>query len=108
MLSPWDMTEWQAAIYLLTGCELVWTAIGAGVMADRSIGSVIRELEEPRRAWAASEDAVMAWAAHFWDVGQRRTAFPYVFEQFYFHRWISACHLRQKMAPALTVTQEPR
>ena len=35
-LYPWDMTEWQAAVYLLTGCELVWTAIGADVMPDRS------------------------------------------------------------------------
>ena len=109
-LYPWDMTEWQAAVYLLTGCELVWTCDrrrGAGGPLDRPGDPRARGAAGERGA--ASEDAVMAWAAHFWDVGQRRPAkFPYVFEQFYFHRWITACHLRQKMAPALTVTQEPR
>ena len=108
VLYPWDMSEWQGAVYLLTGCDLVWQALGADVMAARSIGPVIHELGAPRRAWSSSEDAVMAWAVHFWDVGQRKTAFPYVFEQFYFQRWITACHLRQKIPPALTITGDAR
>ena len=29
---------------------------------------------------------------------------PSVFEQFLFYRWVTACHLRQRIPPALTVT----
>ena len=100
-LHPWDMSEWQGAVYLLTGCDLVWSALAASVIAERSIGPAIYELAEPRRAWSASETAVMAWAAHFWDVGQRATPFPWMFEEFYFQRWITACHLRHRSTPAL-------
>ena len=104
-LYPWDMTEWQAAVYLMTGCDLVWGALGAAVLAERSIAPVIRELEHPRRAWSSSEDAVMVWAAHFWDVDLWPAKFPYVFEQFYFRRRVTACHLRQAIPPALTVVE---
>ena len=31
--------------------------------------------------------------------------FPYGFEQFLFYRWVTACHLRQRVPPALTVTE---
>ena len=42
---------------------------------------VIEDVESPRRPWASSEDAVMRWAAHFWDVDRRPANFPYVFER---------------------------
>jgi hypothetical protein len=96
-LYPWDMGEWQAAVYLLTGCGEVWRALGAPVLAERSLGPVVAELQSPRRPWAASEDAVMEWAAHFWDVDRSRVKFPYVFQRFYLQRWIVACHLRQRI-----------
>jgi hypothetical protein len=48
----------------------------------------------------------MRWAIHFWDVDQRATKFPYSFGGFYFHRWITALYLRQRLLPALTVTGE--
>jgi hypothetical protein len=83
---PSDMSEWQSAVYLLTGCDQVWVVVGRAVLADRSIAPAIHELENPRRAWAASEDAVMAWAAHFWDVDRHAAKFPYVFESFLFQR----------------------
>src|SRR5437899_12681268 len=66
-LYPPDMSEWQSAVYLLTGCEEVWGELGADVVAARSIAPVLRELEQPRRPWASSENAVMQWACHFWD-----------------------------------------
>jgi hypothetical protein len=107
-LYPEDMSEWQSAVYLLTGNDLVWGALGRDVIGQRSIGPAIDDLEEPRRAWSSSEDAVMAWAAHFWDVDRKPAKFPYVFEQFLFYRWITACHLRQRIPPALTVTKTLR
>jgi hypothetical protein len=94
-----DMGEWQAAVYLLTGCEHVWTALGPEVCADRSIAPAIEELDQPCRAWSSSERAVMRWAAHFWDVSRWPTGFPYVFEEFYFRRWIAACHLYKHIPP---------
>jgi hypothetical protein len=30
-LSPEDISEWQAAVYLLTGCDEVWRAVAAAV-----------------------------------------------------------------------------
>lgn len=92
-LYPDDMGEWQAAVYLLTGCEVVWAATRTAVLADRSIASLIDELQDPHRAWASSEETVMQWAAHFWDVERWPAKFPYVFEELYFQRWITACHL---------------
>lgn len=65
---------------------------------------VIDELQQPRRAWSSSEDAVMQWAAHFWHVDRWPAKLPYAFEEFYFRRWITACHLYKKIPPALTIT----
>ena len=107
-LHPEDMGEWQAAVYLLTGCDVVWAATRTVVLAERSIGSVINELQNPSRTWASSEEAVMQWAAHFWDVNRWPARFPYVFEEFYFRRWITASHLYKKIPPALTTTQRGR
>jgi hypothetical protein len=50
----------------------------------------------------------MQWAAHFWDVDRHSAKFPYVFESFLFQRFISACHLRQRVAPALMITSGGR
>jgi len=94
-----DMGEWQAAVYLLTGCEEAWRAVGTAVLADRTIAPVVDELADPRRAWSASETEVMAWAAHFWGVNRYAARFPYVFERSLFNRWIVACHLRKGLAP---------
>ena len=66
------------------------------------------ELENPHRPWSGSEDAVMQWAAHFWNVDSGQVVFPWNFEEFYFQRWIIACHLRQKMSPALTLSTAAR
>ena len=43
----------------------------------------------------------MRWAAHFWDVDRWSAKFPYVFEEYYFRRWIAACHLYKTVPPAL-------
>lgn len=102
ILYPSDMSEWQSAVYLLTGCREAWAALGAPVLAERSIAPVIHELERPRRAWSSSEHAVMEWAAHFWDVDRHAARFPYSLERFYFYRWITALHLRQRMPQDLT------
>jgi hypothetical protein len=105
LLYPADMGEWQAAVYLLTGRVEVWTALRAAVLADCSIEAVVNELEQPRRPWSSSEHTVMAWAAHFWNVdGPHPVGFPVQSEHFYFQRWITACHLYKRIAPALTIT----
>ena len=107
-LCPPDMRGWQSAVCLLTGNDGVWGEVGGRVMQERSIGAVIEELENPRRSWASSQDAVMRWAAHFWDVDRWPAKLPYVFEQFLFYRWVTACHLRQRIPPALTITEARR
>ena len=96
-----DMGEWQAAVYLLTGCDHVWLALAQDVLSDVSIAPVITELEDRRRVWSSSEDAVMRWAAHFWDVDRWPAKFPHVFETYYFRRWVTACHLYKRITPAL-------
>jgi hypothetical protein len=86
---PADMGEWHAAVYLLTGCDQVWLALAQHVLSDVSIAPVINELEDNRRAWSSSEDAVMRWAAPFWDVDRWPAKFPHVFEAYYFRRWVT-------------------
>jgi hypothetical protein len=98
---PADMGEWQAAVYLLTGCNQVWLTLAQHVLGDVSIAPVINELEDRHRAWSSSEDAVMRWATHFWDVNRWPAKFPYVFETYYFRRWVTACHLYRRITPAL-------
>jgi hypothetical protein len=99
VLHPDDMGEWQAAVYLLTCCDPVWRVLGAAVMAERSVAPIISEIENPRRAWSASEGEVMAWAAHFWELRRHRADFPSTFQSFLFERWIAALHLRDGRAP---------
>jgi hypothetical protein len=99
-----DMNEWQGAVYLLTGNDEVWRAIGGAVLQERSIGPVVHELEQPRRAWSSSQRGVMIWAAHMWDVNRHEARFPYSFEAFLFNRWITALHLRHGSPPALSIT----
>jgi hypothetical protein len=95
-----EMGEWQAAVYLLTGCEPVWEALGAAVIAERSMVPVFGEIFNARRAWMASEGEVMAWAAHFWDARRHRANFPSSFQGPLFDRWTTALHLRKGRAPA--------
>jgi hypothetical protein len=99
-LYPADMNEWQAAVYLLTGCQQIWRALARDVLTEVTIAPVVNELEHPSRAWSSSEEAVMRWAAHFWDVYLSQATFPYVFETYYFRRWITACHLYKRITPA--------
>jgi hypothetical protein len=99
VLYPDDMGEWQAAVYLLTGCDPVWRVLGAAAMAERSMAPVISEIQNPRRGWSASEDEVLAWAAHFWELRRYPANFPSTFQDFLFERWIAALHLRDQRAP---------
>jgi hypothetical protein len=103
-LYPGDMSEWHAGVYLLTGCDEVWSALGGSVLADSSIAPAIEEREKPRRAWSSSETQVLRWAAHFWDVDRWSARFPYEFEEFYFQRWVDACQLCTQASPIARVT----
>jgi hypothetical protein len=97
----YDMGEWQSAVYLLTGCEPIWRALGGAVMAERSMLPVFSQIGNPRQAWSASETEVMAWAAHFWEFRRNRANFPSTFQGPLFDRWIIALHLRQSVVPAV-------
>lgn len=99
-LYPDDMGEWQAAVYLLSGCETVWRVLGAAVLAERSMAPIISEIGNARRAWSASETEVMAWAAHFWEFRRNRADFPFAFGDPLFDRWVVALHLRKGRGPA--------
>jgi hypothetical protein len=56
-------------------------------IAERSLGPVIRELANPRRAWSSSEEAIMAWAAHLWDVERNPALFPRGLRRVLLQRW---------------------
>lgn len=43
-VQPTGMRQWQAAVYLLTGCRPVWRALGEAVVAQRSLAPVSRAL----------------------------------------------------------------
>jgi hypothetical protein len=105
VLYPDDMGEWQAAVYLLTGCDPVWRVLGAVAMIERSMAPVINEIENPRRAWSASEEEVMSWAAHFWELRRCPAKFPSTFQSSLFERWITALHLRDGRAPSARLIQ---
>jgi hypothetical protein len=92
------MGEWQAAVYLLSGCGELWSAVGPAVMRERSLAPVFAELENPRRAWSGGEQQVLVWAAHFWSDDQA-ASLPYVFDQGLYSRWLVALHLRRGFAP---------
>jgi hypothetical protein len=96
---PDDITESQAAVYLLAGHELIWSTIGPSVLTERSIGPVIGELQRPRRPWTSTDDTVMASAAHLCDVDRFTATFPYRFGEPYFARWVTAWHLRRRSHP---------
>jgi hypothetical protein len=94
-----DMAEWQAAVYLLTGCEPVWQALGDEIVSERSPVAALLEVEHPRRAWSEGEREAMRWALHFWDQARHPAEFPAVFDRHLFARWIVAAHLRQGLVP---------
>jgi hypothetical protein len=79
-LQAWEMSGWRSAVSLLTGCDEVWRALGADVIGERSVAPAICELEQPRRPWSSSEQAVMQWVARFWDVDRWPAEFSDVFE----------------------------
>ena len=100
-LLPDDMSEWQAAVYLLAGNHEVWAALGDAVLQDRSLRPAISELDDPRRPWSSSEHQLLVWSAHLWDADRHEARFPYEFDRYNFRRWITAVHLRGGLAPAL-------
>ena len=103
-LHPADMREWQAGVYLLTGCDTVWSELGGRVLTERSLKATVDELDQPHRWWAPGEDAAIRWAAHFWDVRHSGPGFPSEFDHLHFRRWVNACHLYKRVAPTLTIT----
>ena len=50
-LHPDDEGDWQAAVYLLIGCNEVWSVLARDVLAHASIAPVIEELAKPQRGW---------------------------------------------------------
>ncbi len=95
-----DWREWQATLYLLSGCEQIWAALGPRVRADRSISPAVHGLERGRRPRSSSEHAVRRWVAHVWnDRNNSEVGLQSAFEEFYFLRWITACHLYKRIAP---------
>ena len=103
-LRPDDMGEWQAGVYLLTGCDTVWSELGGRVLAERSLQAAVDERDQPRRWWSPGEDAAIRWAAHFWDPRYSGPGFPSEFDHFHFRRWVTACPLCKRTAPTLTIT----
>ncbi len=103
-LHPDDMGEWQAGVYLLTGCELVWLELGGRVLGERPLQAAVDEIDQPRCWWSSSEEATIRWAAHFWDPSHSGPGFPSQVGHFHFRRWVNACHLYKRTAPTLTTT----
>jgi hypothetical protein len=90
--------SWQAAVYQLAGCDVVWNKFGCAVMEQRTIAPVFEEIEHPTCAWGSGEHLVLIWAAHFWDRNQVARV-PYNFDNQNYSRWLVALHLRRGIAP---------
>jgi hypothetical protein len=99
---PDDHTEWQSAVYLVTGNHDIWTSLGPHVLADVSIAPIVLELDEPHRGWSSGEWMLMNWAAHLWNIDERQVLYPYQFDRHHFSRWITACHIRERLTPTMT------
>ena len=96
---PVDHTQWQSAVYLLTGCRPVWRALGGPILATRSIAPVNAALARGRPGPAGIERALLMWATHLWDPARPPAGYPEHFSEFYFRRWVDALHLRHRLAP---------
>jgi len=96
--------EWQAGVYLLTGCHEAWKTLGDQVLEEASIAPVVYELDSPTRGWSSGERTLLGWVAHFWDTDIPEGGYPYRFDEHHFRRWIRACHLYQPLAPNSGIT----
>lgn len=101
-LFPHDHTEWQSAVYLVTGNHEIWTSLGHNILTDVSLAPVVLELERPHRGWSSAEWTLMDWAAHLWNIGERQVGYPYNLDYHHFSRWITACHIRARRTPTMT------
>lgn len=101
-----DAGEWQAAVYLLTGTNEIWSTLERDIVGQISIAPVILEIEHPSRPWSSGEREVIRWATHFWDVGLRYPGYPYIFDSDRFQRWIAACHLYRRTPPLFTEARQ--
>jgi hypothetical protein len=106
VLYPDEHTEWQSAVYLVTGNYDIWTSLGPHVLADVSIAPIVLELEHPHRGWSSGERMLMNWAAHLWNIDDRQVVYPYQFDHHHFSRWITACHIRERLTPSMTDPRE--
>lgn len=101
ILQPDEVGGWHAAVYLLTGCEPVWEALGSAIVAQGSLEPVREELNRAGPVWTATQRAAMEWALHFWRPDRYTAAYPATFERFLFTRWIVASFLRKGLAPTI-------
>lgn len=101
ILQPDEVGGWHAAVYLLTGCEPVWKALGSAIVAQASLEPVREELDIAGHAWTWSQRAAMEWALHFWNPDRFPASYPATFERFLFTRWIVASFLRKGLTPTI-------
>jgi hypothetical protein len=101
ILQPDEVGGWHAAVYLLTGCEPVWTALGSAVVAQGSLEPVREELNVASGVWTTTDRMAMEWALHFWRPDRFTAAYPATFGRFLFTRWIVASFLRKGLAPTI-------
>jgi hypothetical protein len=101
ILQPDEVGGWHAAVYLLTGCEPVWTALGSAIVAQGSLEPVREELNVAGGVWTATDRTVMEWALHFWRPDHFTAVYPATFQRFLFTRWIVASFLRKGLAPTI-------
>lgn len=101
ILQPDEVGGWHAAVYLLTGCEPVWEALGSAIVAQGSLEPVREELNVAGSAWTSSQRAAMEWALHFWRPDRFTAGYPATFQRFLFTRWIVASFLRKGLAPTI-------
>lgn len=101
-LHPDDHTEWQSAVYLITGNHEIWTSLGPHILADVSIAPIVLELECPHRGWSSAQWTLMDWTAHLWNISDRQVVYRYHFDHHHFTRWITACHIRERLTPTMT------
>jgi hypothetical protein len=96
---------WQAAVYLVTSDEVLWSVVGREVLEQRGEHPLERELREPRRAWSSSQALLLSWAAHMW-APDTAIGLPHGIDMFTFRRLITALHLRYAVVPGSDIRGE--
>lgn len=102
VLYPDDHTEWQSAVYLITGNHEIWTSLGPTRPRRRLDRTDRARARAPTPRLVLRRVNAHGLEAHLWNISDRQVVYPYHFDRHHFSRWITACHIRERLTPTMT------